>query len=73
MSRITVHLLNLPEKHSQLTSTDGFDNPPHLSQNPVSRAAGITRAAMIFRQQLKRGLIEPDATKEGPLCMDSYR
>lgn len=28
---------------------------------------------MLFREQLQQGLIPPDATKEGPLCMDSYR
>lgn len=28
---------------------------------------------MIFRQKLKQGLIKPEATKEGPLCMDTYR
>ncbi|KAF9531679.1 acyltransferase ChoActase/COT/CPT [Crepidotus variabilis] len=52
----------------------GFDNSPsHLSQTPISRAAGITRATMLFRQQLKQGLIKPEGTKEGPLCMDTYR
>ncbi|TFK39911.1 acyltransferase ChoActase/COT/CPT [Crucibulum laeve] len=52
----------------------GFDSPPaHLSQTPAGRAAGIARAAMIFRQQLKRGLIKPEGTKEGPICMDTYR
>jgi carnitine O-acetyltransferase len=28
---------------------------------------------MIFRQKLKLGLIPPDATKEGPIDMDTYR
>ena len=28
---------------------------------------------MVFRQQLKLGLIKPESTKEGPLCMDTYR
>lgn len=28
---------------------------------------------MIFRQQLRRGLVKPDGTKEGPFCMDTYR
>ncbi|PPQ91497.1 hypothetical protein CVT25_013754 [Psilocybe cyanescens] len=52
----------------------GFDQPPsHLSSAPAARAAGIARAAMIFRQRLKQGLIKPEATKEGPLCMDTYR
>ncbi|EPQ56572.1 acyltransferase ChoActase/COT/CPT [Gloeophyllum trabeum ATCC 11539] len=52
----------------------GFDDPPpHLPHTPVSRAAGLTRAAMLFRQRLKQGLIKPEATKEGPLCMDTYR
>ncbi|EDR14041.1 uncharacterized protein LACBIDRAFT_244106 [Laccaria bicolor S238N-H82] len=52
----------------------GFDRPPaHLGQTPVAKAAGIARAAMIFRQRLKQGLIKPEATKEGPICMDTYR
>ncbi|PPQ72312.1 hypothetical protein CVT26_007269 [Gymnopilus dilepis] len=52
----------------------GFDqSPSHLSNAPAARAAGIARAAMIFRQQLKRGLIKPESTKEGPICMDTYR
>lgn len=55
-------------------SLDGFDSQPtHLPQGPAGRAATIARGAMIFRQQLKQGLIQPDATKEGPLCMDTYR
>lgn len=28
---------------------------------------------MIFRQNLKRGLVKPEGTKEGPFCMDTYR
>jgi carnitine O-acetyltransferase len=28
---------------------------------------------MLFRKQYKLGLLKPDATKEGPICMDSYR
>jgi len=53
---------------------DGFDQPPsHLSSSPAARAAGIARAAMIFRQRLKLGLIQPESTKHGPLCMDTYR
>lgn len=56
------------------TWTDGFDSAPaHLSQSPAGRAAGIARATMIFRQQLKQGLIKPDTVKGAPLCMDTYR
>ncbi|KAF9006027.1 acyltransferase ChoActase/COT/CPT [Cyathus striatus] len=52
----------------------GFDQQPsHLPQSPAGRAAGIARAAMIFRQNLKRGLIRPEGTREGPICMDTYR
>ncbi|EIN09589.1 acyltransferase ChoActase/COT/CPT [Punctularia strigosozonata HHB-11173 SS5] len=52
----------------------GFDHPPaHLPRDPASRAAGIIRAAMLFRERLKRGEVQPEATKEGPLCMDTYR
>lgn len=28
---------------------------------------------MLFRHKLKHGLIKPEATKEGPICMDTYR
>ncbi|EAU90258.2 carnitine acetyl transferase [Coprinopsis cinerea okayama7 len=52
----------------------GFDVPkPGQYKSPAERAAGIARSAMIFRQKLKQGLIPPEATKEGPLCMDTYR
>ncbi|KZT27937.1 acyltransferase ChoActase/COT/CPT [Neolentinus lepideus HHB14362 ss-1] len=52
----------------------GFDDAPsHLPQTSVSRAAGLTRAVMLFRKKLKQGLIKPEATKEGPLDMDTYR
>ncbi|KAG6909331.1 hypothetical protein DXG01_000931 [Tephrocybe rancida] len=53
---------------------DGFDEQPaHLPQTPSARAAGLARGAMIFRKNLKQGLIAPDSTKEGPICMDTYR
>ena len=53
---------------------DGFDaHPSHLPRTPVARAAGLARAAMIFRKQLKQGILEPDTTKEGPICMDTFR
>ncbi|KAF8512891.1 acyltransferase ChoActase/COT/CPT [Gautieria morchelliformis] len=52
----------------------GFDaHPAHYPQTAAHRASALTRAALLFRRQLKRGLIEPDATKEGPMCMDSWR
>ncbi|KAF9480551.1 carnitine acetyl transferase [Pholiota conissans] len=52
----------------------GFDSSPlHLSQSPAGRAAGIARSALIFREKLKQGLIKPEGTKEGPICMDTYR
>lgn len=53
---------------------DGFeDHPAHLPQSAVSRAAATIRAASIFRQKFKLGQVLPEATKEGPLCMDSWR
>jgi len=56
------------------SSSDGFDaHPSHLEQTPAARAAGLARAALIFRRNLKRGLLKPDATKESFLCMDTYR
>ncbi|KAL4265504.1 carnitine/choline acetyltransferase family protein [Pleurotus pulmonarius] len=52
----------------------GFDRQPaHLPQSPAGRAATIARGAMLFRQQLRKGLVKPDGTKEGPFCMDTYR
>jgi len=52
----------------------GFDVPkPGQFASPAERAAGIARAALLFRQKLKEGGVPPEATKEGPLCMDTYR
>ncbi|KAI0352129.1 carnitine acetyl transferase [Trametes cingulata] len=52
----------------------GFkDHPSHLPQTPVHRAASIVRAGMLFREQYKLGQVPPEATKEGPICMDSWR
>ncbi|KXN86578.1 Carnitine O-acetyltransferase, mitochondrial [Leucoagaricus sp. SymC.cos] len=66
-------LLDIPLDRT-LASIDGFDaQPVHLPQTPAGRAATIVRGAMVFRQKLKQGLITPEATKEGPLCMDTYR
>ncbi|EJD41190.1 acyltransferase ChoActase/COT/CPT [Auricularia subglabra TFB-10046 SS5] len=48
-------------------------HPEHLSQTPAHRAAALTRATLLFRAKLKQGLLEPDATKEGPICMDTWR
>ncbi|KAH9951059.1 carnitine acetyl transferase [Amylocystis lapponica] len=48
-------------------------HPAHLPQTPVHRAASIVRGVMLFRQQFKLGLVPPEATKEGPLCMDTWR
>ncbi|KAJ7231911.1 hypothetical protein B0H12DRAFT_1146150, partial [Mycena haematopus] len=58
----------------------GFDAHPSKGQGqkqraPISviRAAYLARATMLFRQQYKLGLLEPETTKEGPICMDTYR
>ncbi|KAI0791957.1 carnitine acetyl transferase [Abortiporus biennis] len=52
----------------------GFDDhPAHLPQSSISRAAAIARAGMQFRQLFKLGKVQPEATKEGPLCMDTWR
>ncbi|KAF8693090.1 carnitine choline acetyltransferase family, partial [Rhizoctonia solani] len=48
-------------------------HPAHLPQTTSHRAAALTRSAMLFRQRLKRGELTPDATKEGPMCMDTWR
>ncbi|KAJ2915465.1 hypothetical protein MD484_g4951, partial [Candolleomyces efflorescens] len=52
----------------------GFDVPtPGKYASSAERAAGIARAAMIFRQKLKQGLIKPEGTKDVSMCMDTYR
>ncbi|TDL30189.1 carnitine acetyl transferase [Rickenella mellea] len=52
----------------------GYDNhPSHYPQTPAHRAAALTRATLLFRQQCRRGELEPDKTKEGAICMDAYR
>ncbi|KAI0364352.1 carnitine acetyl transferase [Pilatotrama ljubarskyi] len=52
----------------------GFkDHPKHLPQTAVHRAASLVRAGMLFREQYKLGQVSPEATKDGPLCMDGWR
>ncbi|KAJ7735649.1 acyltransferase ChoActase/COT/CPT [Mycena maculata] len=52
----------------------GFDaHPVHLRQSPAARAAHLAHETMHFRQRLKLGQLKPEATKEGPICMDTYR
>ncbi|ETW79218.1 hypothetical protein HETIRDRAFT_156110 [Heterobasidion irregulare TC 32-1] len=52
----------------------GFDaHPAHLPQTAVHRAASITRATMLFRQQLKLGQVKPEGSKDAPFCMDTFR
>ena len=55
-------------------ATDGFDDhPSHLPQTALNRAANLVRAAMLFRKQFKEGQVPPEATREGPMCMDTWR
>ncbi|OJT06724.1 Carnitine O-acetyltransferase, mitochondrial [Trametes pubescens] len=57
-----------------VSSQNGFkEHPAHLPQTALHRAASIVRAAMLFREQFKLGEVPPEATKEGPICMDSWR
>ncbi|TDL15650.1 acyltransferase ChoActase/COT/CPT [Rickenella mellea] len=52
----------------------GFDDhPAHYPQTPAHRAAALTRATLLFRQKYRRGELEPEKTKEGAICMDTYR
>ncbi|PVG04926.1 carnitine acetyl transferase [Serendipita vermifera] len=65
----------------------GFDLPPSaptpLTTDPtdpttptsfaIQRAASTIRSALLFRHRLLNGLIPADATKQGPLCMDTWR
>ncbi|KAG8866052.1 Carnitine O-acetyltransferase mitochondrial, partial [Serendipita sp. 405] len=65
----------------------GFDLPPS-AQTPLAqsasdstiptsfslqRGASTIRSALLFRHRLLNGLVPPDAVKQGPLCMDSWR
>ncbi|KAF7309011.1 Carnitine acetyl transferase [Mycena kentingensis (nom. inval.)] len=52
----------------------GFDEQPqNLPQGQVARAAYFARATALFRKQYKLGQLKPEALKEGPICMDTYR
>ncbi|KAI0642267.1 carnitine acetyl transferase [Trametes meyenii] len=52
----------------------GFkEHPSHLPQTALHRAASLVRAVMLFREQYKLGQVPPEATKEGPICMDTWR
>ncbi|OBZ74241.1 Carnitine O-acetyltransferase, mitochondrial [Grifola frondosa] len=52
----------------------GFnEHPANLPQTALHRAASLVRAGMQFRQQFKLGQVPPEATKEGPICMDTWR
>jgi hypothetical protein len=75
MFRITVRIKEYRLPLLVLTFLpDGFDRvAKHLPVSRITRAASIARGAMIFRQQLKQGLIKPDTIKDTPLCMDTYR
>jgi len=53
---------------------DGFeDQPSHLPQTQVSRAANLIRAAMLFRKKFKLGQVPPEGPKDDPWCMDTWR
>ncbi|KAH8116536.1 carnitine acetyl transferase [Phellopilus nigrolimitatus] len=52
----------------------GFDaHPPQYPRGPVHRAAALTRATLLFRQMYKTGALKPEGTKDGSICMDTYR
>ena len=52
----------------------GFDaHPAWYPRGPVHRAASLIRAASKFRELYKKGLLEPEMVRDGPLCMDTYR
>ncbi|KAH9913563.1 carnitine acetyl transferase [Epithele typhae] len=55
-------------------SVHGFkEHPSHFPKTPLHRAASLVRAVMLFREQYKLGQVPPEATKEGPICMDTWR
>ncbi|KAI8905496.1 acyltransferase ChoActase/COT/CPT [Gorgonomyces haynaldii] len=47
------------------------DDP--LRRDPAVRAANIVQGAMQFRDLVVNETLEPDATKQGPLCMQQYK
>ena len=52
----------------------GFDaHPPQYPRGSAHRAAALTRAILLFRQAYRTGALKPEGTKEGPICMDTYR
>ncbi|KAI5117139.1 hypothetical protein M0805_008258 [Coniferiporia weirii] len=52
----------------------GFDaHPSQYPRGPVHRAAALTRAILLFRKMYRTGVLTPEGTKDGPLCMDTYR
>lgn len=52
----------------------GFDaHPAQYPRGPAHRAAALTRAILLFRQAYRTGVLKPEATKEGPICIDTYR
>lgn len=52
----------------------GFDaHPAQYPRGSVHRAAALTRAILLFRQAYRTGALKPEGTKEGPICMDTYR
>ncbi|KAA1469045.1 carnitine acetyl transferase [Dentipellis sp. KUC8613] len=51
----------------------GFHRRTHEGQNPVRRAAELTRSALLFRRALYRGEIAPEGSKAAPFCMDTFR
>lgn len=52
----------------------GFDkHPSQYPQTPAHRAAVLTRSGLLFRQAYRQGKLTPERTKEGPICMNSYR
>ncbi|KAL0572768.1 hypothetical protein V5O48_009201 [Marasmius crinis-equi] len=50
----------------------GFHRIPKI-EDSAQLAAALIRGTMLFRQTLKRGELEPEGTKEGLFCMDTYR
>ncbi|KAL5512913.1 hypothetical protein ACEPAH_3311 [Sanghuangporus vaninii] len=52
----------------------GFDDhPTGYPRGLVHRAAALTRATLLFRKAYKVGTLKPEATREGPICVDTYR
>ncbi|KDQ10704.1 hypothetical protein BOTBODRAFT_57909 [Botryobasidium botryosum FD-172 SS1] len=69
--------LFLGNRESLVAGTSFFlvcdPHPTHLPQTPANQAAVLTRSALLTRRRLKRGLINLEVPRVGPVCMDAWK